>query len=137
MTNKIRVLIADDQPISREGIQRILEREDDMAIVGVVQTAPEVLPQVRAKTPDVVLLDLMWYHDDQAMDHVIRQLRREYPEICIICLTVYDSLIHGARTAGAEWVTTKDMGKDELLRFIRAAYASTAQVVGPGELEKA
>ena len=49
MSDKIRILIADDQVIAREGIQRILEREQDIEIVGVVRTAPEVLPQVAEK----------------------------------------------------------------------------------------
>jgi DNA-binding NarL/FixJ family response regulator len=137
MGSRIRVLIADDQAISREGIQRILERENDIEIVGILETAPEVLPQVRVKKPDVVLLDLKWHHDDRAMDDVIAQLRREHPKTCVIGLTVYDHLVQPARTAGAMWVVTKHVSKDELLRLIRAAYTSTAEVVGPGELEKA
>lgn len=133
MNSRIRVLIADDQAISREGIQRILERESDMEIVGAVQTAPEVLPQVREKNPDVVLLDLRWHHDDQAMDKVIAQLRRDYPRTCIIGLTAYEGLVQQARAAGATWAVTKDVGRDELVHLIRAA----SRVVGPGELEKA
>jgi DNA-binding NarL/FixJ family response regulator len=136
MSNRIRILIADDQAISREGIRRILEREDDIEIAGVLETAPEVLPQVRVKKPDVILLDLKWHHDDQAMSDVITQLRQEHPKLCIIGLTVYDHLVQWARTAGATWVVTKDIGKDELLRLIRAAHAST-EVVGPKELEEA
>jgi DNA-binding NarL/FixJ family response regulator len=137
MGSRIRVLIADDQAISREGIQRILERENDIEIVGILETAPEVLSQVRVKKPDVVLLDLKWHHDDRAMDGVIAQLRREHPKTCVIGLTVYDHLVQPARAAGAMWVVTKDVSKDDLLRLIRAAYTSTAEVVGPGELEKA
>jgi len=127
MGSRIRVLIADDQAISREGIQRILEREDDMEIVGILETAPEVLPQVHAKKPDVVLLDLKWHRDDQAMDKVIAQLRREHPKICIVGLTVYDHLVQQAKAAGAKWVATKDIGKDELLRLIRGAYAESIE----------
>jgi DNA-binding NarL/FixJ family response regulator len=137
MDSRIRVLIADDQAISCEGIQRILEREDDMEIVGIVQTAPEVLPQVREKEPDVVLLDLRWHRDDQAMDDVIAQLSREHPKTCIIGLTVYDHLLQQARAAGAMWVVTKDISKDKLLRVIRTAYISTAEPMGPGELREA
>jgi DNA-binding NarL/FixJ family response regulator len=125
MSSKIRVLIADDQAISREGFQRILEREDDMEIVDVVPTAPEVLQQVRDKNPNVVLLDLKWYHDDRAITAVITQLRRECPMTCIIGVTVYDHLVQLAKDAGAKWVVTKDIGKDELLRLIRAAYATS------------
>jgi CheY-like chemotaxis protein len=131
MGNRIRVLIADDQAISREGIRRILERENDMEVVGAVQTAPEVLPQVRVKNPDVVLLDLRWHHDDQAMNEVIAQLRQGYPETCIIGLTAYEGLVEQARAAGATWAVTKDVGKDELLHLIRAA----SEVVGLRELE--
>jgi DNA-binding NarL/FixJ family response regulator len=127
MESKIHVLIADDQAISREGFQRILEREDDMEIVGVVPTAPEVLQQVRDKNPDVVLLDLKWYHDDQAMTAVISQLRRECPKTSIIGVTVYDHLMRPAKDAGAKWVVTKDIGRDELLRLIRAAHATSLQ----------
>lgn len=137
MSNKIRVLIADDQAISREGIQRILEREDDMAIVGIVETAPEVVPRVREKRPDILLLDLQWHHDDQAMTGVIAQLREKYPKTHVIGLTVYDHLIEHARAAGAMWVVTKDIGKDDLLRIIRTAHASTSEPVGSGELREA
>jgi DNA-binding NarL/FixJ family response regulator len=126
MGSKIRVLIADDQAISREGIQRILEGENDMAIVSIVQTAPEVLPEVREKKPDVVLLDLKWHRDDRAMDDVIAQLRREHPKTCVIGLTIYNHLVQQARAAGAMWIVTKDVSKDELLRLIRGAYTSAA-----------
>ena len=112
MSSRIRVLIADDQAISREGIRRILEREYDMEVVGAVQTAPEVLPQVRVKNPDVVLLDLRWHHDDQAMNEVIAQLRRGYPETSIIGLTAYEGLVEQAKAAGVlksdRWYIEKD-----------------------------
>ena len=71
MHSEIRILLAGDQTISREGIQRILESESDMAIVGTVETSLEVIPQVRAKNPDVLVLDLKWHGDDEAMDDVI------------------------------------------------------------------
>lgn len=134
---QIRILLADDQAISREGIQRIIERENDMMIVGVVQTAPEVLPQVREKKPDVVLLDLKWHGDDRAMDDVIVQIRREHPKICVIGMTVYEHLVQQARAAGATWVVSKDISKNELLRVIRAVYASTVEPTGPKEMQEA
>lgn len=134
---QIRILLADDQAISREGIRRIIERESDMTIVGVVQTAPEVLPQVREKKPDVVLLDLRWHGDDRAMDDVIAQIRQEHPKTCVIGMTVYEHLVQQARAAGATWVMSKDISKNELLRVIRAAYASIVEPMGPKELKEA
>jgi DNA-binding NarL/FixJ family response regulator len=134
---QIRILLADDQAISREGIRRIIERESDMTIVGVVQTAPEVLPQVREKKPDVVLLDLKWHGDDRAMDDVIAQIRRDHPKTRVIGMTVYAHLVQQARAAGATWVMSKDISKNELLRIIRAVYASTVEAIGPKELKEA
>jgi DNA-binding NarL/FixJ family response regulator len=133
MGNKIRVVIADDQAIAREGIQRILERESDIEIVGTVWTAPEVLPQVGRSKPDVLLLDLKWYGDDQAMNEVITQLRREYPETRIIGLTAHEDLVRQARAAGARWAITKGISKDELVSLIRAA----SGVIEGGDLERA
>jgi len=137
MHSEIRILLAGDQTISREGIQRILESESDMAIVGTVETSLEVIPQVRAKNPDVLVLDLKWHGDDEAMDDVIAQLRRDYPKIAIVCLTVYEHLIPRAKAAGATCAATKDISKNEVLGLVRAAYASVSPDVGPGELEKA
>ncbi|MFB0538104.1 MAG: response regulator transcription factor [Anaerolineae bacterium] len=137
MHSKIRILLADDQAISREGIKRILEHENDMTIVGVVQTAPEVLPQVSEKRPNVVLLDLKWHGDDRAMDDVIAQIRREHPKTCVIGMTVYEHLVQQARDAGATWVVSKDISKNELLRVIRAVYASMVEPTGPKELKEA
>lgn len=133
MGGSVRVIIADDQPISREGLQRIFERESDIEIVGVVRSAGDVLPQVREKTPDVLLLDLKWHLDDQAMNDVIAQLCRERPDISIVGLTAYEGLIKQAKAAGAKWAVTKDIGKGELVALIRAASGA----VGPRELEKA
>ena len=124
MSNHIRVLIADDQAISREGIRRILEREHDIKVVGLVKTAPDVLPQVRDKNPDVVLLDLQWHRDDHAMYDVITQLCREFPRTRVIVLTGHDHLIQRARAAGAQWALTKEVSKNDLVRFIRSVRTS-------------
>jgi DNA-binding NarL/FixJ family response regulator len=137
MNDKIRVLIADDQAISREGIQRILENESDMAIVGAVETSLEVLPQVRAKAPDVLVLDLKWHGDDEAMYDAIAQLREEHPKTAIVCLTIYEHLIPRAKATGATCAVTKDVSKNEVLGLVRAAYASLYPALGLEELDKA
>lgn len=132
MSNHIRVLIADNQDIFRVGIQSILERERDIEVVGAVQTTPEVLPQVRDKNPNVVLLGLKWCHDDHAVHDVIAQLRLEFPRTCIIVLVVPDDhLIQEAQAAGAEWVRTKEVSKSNLLHSIRDAYTSLYRRMNP------
>lgn len=102
-------------------------------IVGTVRSAGDVLPQVREKSPDVLLLDIKWHQDDQAMNDVIAQLCQEHPSTSIIGLTAYEGLIERAKAAGAKWAITKDIGKDELIALIRAASGA----IGPGELEEA
>lgn len=137
MPNRIRVLIADDQVIAREGMQRIIERADDIEVLDPVSTAPEVLVQVRRKRPDVLLLDLRWHHDDHSIVEVIAQIRKEYPNLCIVGVTAYDHLIPQAKEAGATWVISKYVGKDELIRLIRTAYVAMQEAPGLDELSEA
>lgn len=137
MESKIRVLLADDQPISREGIQRILGQEKDIELVSVVRTASEVLLEVREKAPDVVLLDLKWHGDVQAMDEVIREIRQDFPKIQVVAISIYEPLLQRAKEAGAAWGVSKNIDKNELPRLIRGAYASAVVRVAPHELQKA
>jgi DNA-binding NarL/FixJ family response regulator len=137
MHRKIRILVADDQAISREGIQRILGNEVDMIVVDVVETSLEVLPQVRAKRPDVLVLDLRWHGDKEAMFDVIAQLRQDYPNTAIVCLTIYEDLIPRAKAAGATCAATKEVSKNDVVRLVRAAYGSISLLVEPGELNEA
>jgi DNA-binding NarL/FixJ family response regulator len=137
MHSKIRILVADDQAISREGIQRILESEMDIAVVGTVETSLEVLSQVRAKHPDVLVLDLRWHGDKEAMFDVIARVRQNYPETAIVCMTIYAHLIPRAKAAGAICAATKEVSKNDVVRLVRAAYASISPRIEPGEIEKA
>lgn len=137
MHGKIRILVADDQVISREGLQRIFESEMDMAVVGTVETSLEVLPQVQTRCPDVLVLDLRWHGDKQAMFDVIAQLHQDYPRTAIVCLTIYEHLIPQAKAAGAICAATKEISKNEVVGLVRAAYGSISPRVEPGELEGA
>ncbi len=132
MRNNINVLIVDDNDIFRAGIQSILEHARDIQVVGTVQTAPEVLPQVRDKNPDVVLLGLKWHRDNHVVCDLIAQLRLEFPKTCIVVLVVPDDhLIQGAKAAGAEWVQTKEIPKVDLCRWIQDAYDSLYRRMNP------
>jgi DNA-binding NarL/FixJ family response regulator len=122
MAETIRVLVADDTDIAREGMQRILARETDIVVVGEGTTASGTVQKVRGLRPDVLLLDLKWFGDEGAGIDTIRQLTREVPETRIIAITMYPDLIERAKSAGARSALTKDVPTRQLIEEIRGVY---------------
>jgi DNA-binding NarL/FixJ family response regulator len=118
--NKIRVLIADDHKIFRDGIISILEREKDMEVVGEASNGLEVLERISKTTVDVLVLDI-----DMGKPNGIEitgTIKRDYPDTRILVLTMMglrDFIIH-ALEAGATGFLLKNAGKDEVLTAIRS-----------------
>ncbi len=133
--NKIRVLIADDTDIAREGMRRILAAEADVEIVAEGATVHETVQKVHELRPDVLLLDLKWFGDKDAGIETIKRLTSEVPETKIVAITVYPHLIEQARNAGALAALTKEVPKQQLIDEIRSVYAvpppPSPQVVPP------
>ena len=123
MRGTIRIVIADDTDIAREGLARILAAEADMEIVGEGATLHETIRKVRELCPDILILDLMWFDDERAGIEAIRRLAREVPETKIIAITIYPHLIEPARNAGALAALTKEVPKRRLIEEIRSVYA--------------
>jgi DNA-binding NarL/FixJ family response regulator len=119
---KIRILIADDQDIAREGMRRILSSIDDFEIVGDAAVLPDVIRKARELIPDIILLDMQWLGDDLGGVETIRRIVRELPEIKIIAITVYNHLIEPARNAGAQAAVTKEIPMKQLIEEIRGIY---------------
>jgi DNA-binding NarL/FixJ family response regulator len=115
----IRVLLADDTLIAREGWKRILETADDILVVGEVTLAHEAPHKVLDLKPDVLLMDLKWYGDDTAGWTAIKELKTRFPSVKVIAITAYENLIHDARMAGADAALTKTFAREDLLRLIR------------------
>ena len=118
----IRIMIAEDQRIVREGLIALLEDEQDMTIVGEAangQAAVELFAQLQ---PDIVLMDLQM----PVMDgpEATRRIREQTPDARILVLTTYatDEFIFKALRAGARGYLLKDTSADELLAAIRAVY---------------
>jgi len=123
MTEAIRIVIADDNVITREGLTRILAAEADMEIVGEGTTLHETIRKVHELRPDVLILDLMWFKDE-AGPEAIKRLVREVPETKIIAITVYPHLIEQARNAGALTALDKEeVSKKQLIEEIRSVHA--------------
>jgi NarL family two-component system response regulator LiaR len=117
----IRVLIADDHAIVRQGLRTFLEMLPDIELVGEAGNGEEALRAVGETRPHVVLMDLVM----PVMDGIeaIRRLRAERPEVKVIALTSFsdDDKLYPAIKAGAAAYLLKDVGPQQLAEAIRAA----------------
>lgn len=120
---EIRVLVADDQQVMREGLVALLGLVDDVRIVGAAGDGQEAVRAVAELSPDVVLMDLRM----PVLDGVeaTRRIAAEHPGTAVLVLTTYsdDASIAGALRAGARGYLTKDAGRAEIAAAIRAAAA--------------
>ncbi|MFQ6013867.1 MAG: response regulator [Anaerolineae bacterium] len=120
--NKIRVLVADDHPVVRQGLRSLLSSFSDIEVVGEASTSFAVVEQVREVKPDVVLLDILMPGPNGI--EIARQLRRAQPEVKIIILTTYDDdeYLYGALQAGAHGYLLKSASHEMLASSIRSVY---------------
>jgi DNA-binding NarL/FixJ family response regulator len=117
----IRLLVADDHPVVRDGLRAMLATQPDMELVGEAATGTEAVTQARALRPDVVLMDLQM--PDLDGPAAIVTLREQAPEVRVLVLTTYgtDADITRAVDAGATGYLLKDAPREQLFGAIRAA----------------
>ena len=115
----VRVLIADDHAVVREGLKRIVAQNADMTVVGEAGTGHEVLSFVRARECDLVLLDLSMPGKDGL--ETLKDLKLVRPELPVLVLSVYPEDQYAVRLlrAGASGYLTKDSAPEELVAAIR------------------
>jgi DNA-binding NarL/FixJ family response regulator len=117
----IRVLIADDHGVVRDGLGRLISALDDMEVVGLAGDGEEAVAGVREHDPDVVLMDL----DMPRMDGIeaTRRIIAERPQTAVLVLTSFSDKprILGALKAGAAGYLLKDVPADEVAAGIRSA----------------
>ena len=115
----IRVLIADDHAVVREGLKRIVAQNADMTVAGEAGTGHEVLEFVRARECDVVLLDLSMPGKDGLA--TLKELRANKPHLPVLVLSVYPEDQYAVRLlrAGASGYLTKESAPEELVAAIR------------------
>lgn len=116
---RIRVLVADDHPIVRQGLAAIIDGRPEMTVVASAADGAAALELYRAHRPDVVLLDLIMPGMDGC--ETTAAIRAEFPDARIIILTTYagDEDIYRSLQAGARAYVLKDAPPDELLDIIR------------------
>lgn len=124
----IRVVIADDHSVVREGLRMFLGRDPELEVVGEAADGVEAVERSRQLHPNVVLMDLLM----PVMDGItaISIIRTELPEIEVIALTsvLEGSAVVGAVRAGAIGYLLKDTQAPELRRAIKAAAAGQVQL---------
>jgi DNA-binding NarL/FixJ family response regulator len=118
----IRLLIADDHPIVREGLRRIAADQPGIAVVAEAQNAHEVLARMSQAPVDVVLLDVSM--PGPGFIEVLQQVRRDHPSVKVLVLSVYpeDQWAVRALRAGAAGYLTKDHSPEQLVDAIRRVY---------------
>ena len=117
----IRILIADDHAIVREGLKQIVRETADMAIAGEASSGEELLDLARTESGDVVLLDLAM--PGRGGIDTLRQLKKENPELPVLILSIYPEDQYAVRALrdGASGYLTKETAPDELVVAIRKA----------------
>jgi DNA-binding NarL/FixJ family response regulator len=119
----IRVLIADDQPVVRDGLAMLLGLIDDVEIVATAADGIEAVERARSERPDIVLMDLRMPRLEGA--EATRQILESLPETRVLVLTTYadDEFLFPALQAGARGYLTKDATAEEIEHAIRALIA--------------
>ena len=117
----IRILIADDHLIIRQGLRLILETEEDFELVAEATDGAEALILCKNLNPDVVLMDLRMPNMDGLT--AIERLRAEQPGVAVVILTTFneDELMFRGLQAGARGYLLKDTDRSTLFDTIRAA----------------
>lgn len=126
--NRIRILLADDHPLLRDGVAGLVADQPDMELVGEASNGQEAIEQFRKHRPDVALLDLQM-PEMNGIDAIVA-IREEFPDARIIVLTTYtgDTQILRALKAGAQAYLLKSALRRELLDTIRVVHKGQRRI---------
>jgi DNA-binding NarL/FixJ family response regulator len=119
----LRIVIADDQRLLRDGIATILSLEEDLDVVGAAENGLEAVRMVRSLSPQIVLMDIKMPVQDGI--EALKTIKAEMPEVKVIMLTTFaeDKFIVEAMSAGADGFLLKDMPSERVVQTVRDAAA--------------
>jgi len=129
---QIKVVIADDQSLMRDGLATILELEPDIEVVGKAVNGEEAYQLVNKQEPDLILMDIRMPEMDGIES--TRQIKKERPETAVLALTTFDDqeYIVEILNSGAEGYLLKDIDGDKLVQAIKDAVAG--DLIMPSEV---
>ncbi len=121
MMDPLRVLIADDHPLFRNGMRALLSSVPDMEVAGIATNGDEVISLAASLQPDVILMDLQM--PGIGGIEATRRILHTSPHIRVLVVTMFedDHSVFAALRAGARGYILKDADEDEILRAIHAA----------------
>ena len=137
---EIKVLIVDDHPVFRDGLRNVLNSAEGLVVIGEAQDGADALQAVQTLQPDVVIMDINIpvLNGMQAT----RQIKSSHPDIQVIMLTAYDDdeqIFHAIRT-GASAYYPKDVSPESLVRTIQyvsqGKYVVGEQLMNQREIER-
>jgi len=131
----IRILIADDHPLFRDGLRALLDSVEDTEVVGEAATGDEVVTQAQSLQPDVILMDIKMPGNNGI--EATRRIVRSQLDIKVLMLTMFDDddSVFAAVRAGARGYLLKGARQEETLRAIRAV-ANGEVIFGPGVAQR-
>jgi DNA-binding NarL/FixJ family response regulator len=119
-SGNIRVLLVDDHPIVRQGVQMLVEAEDDMIVCGTAETQGDALQQIQATQPTIAIVDLS-LKDGSGLE-LIKDIKARFPDVAILVLSMRDDAFYAERAlrAGAMGYITKEEGTERIADGIRS-----------------
>ena len=119
----IRILLADDHALVRQGTRELLEQQEDLEVVAEASDGKEAVQLTLRERPDVVIIDFAMPELNGI--EATRQIKAVAPNIAVLVLTAYDSeqYVFAFLEAGAAGYLLKDVSVDELIKAVRAVYA--------------
>jgi len=120
---KIRIVIADDHAVVRQGTRSLLERESDMEVVGEAGDGEEAVKVIERSKPDVAIIDIAMPKLNGV--EVTKQIKPRLPSTAVLILTAYDDdeYVFALLEAGAAGYLLKDVDSREVVDAVRAVYA--------------
>lgn len=128
MTQIIKVLLADDHSVLRQGIAQVLESQEDMQVVAQAKNGQETIDLTRTHQPDIILMDINMPDLDGL--EATKRIVEDFPTVGIIILTMYrrDEYVFKAIQAGAKGYLLKEVEMEELLMAVRKVAAGESVI---------
>jgi DNA-binding NarL/FixJ family response regulator len=116
---KTQILIVDDHPVVREGLETMLNYEQDLNVCAQAEDAPQALQAIAELNPDIAIVDISLKNSDGI--ELTKTIKAKYPELAVIILSVHDESVYAERVllAGAQAYLMKDAVPENIVKAIR------------------